>query len=428
MRLPKIASLKYRIALIVFSLEVALLAFILTQTLNFIEKHAYEEMQQRHEVAFQLVKSISQNSLSAGEYEDLQTFIDTISTNKEILNVTVVSDSGIVVAHSSLENIGQVYTGNIHPQSDKWLYDEIEELGKILVQFSNQSQMNYIAEAKQLGLTLAITGIIIITCVSLLFGIILTRRLKVLSTAVKNFKHDGKNIQIDVTGADEIAMLGDSFNFMKTEIDRYIVKLNRNRTELEERVMARTQDLLSVQDQLIQNNRELKILSTTDKLTGIFNRAFLEDSLTMEIARTLRDEQTFGVILIDIDHFKLVNDTYGHDEGDQVITLIAKTITKSIREVDIVGRWGGEEFLVICPETENVFVLEIAHRIHKAIAKCNSPISGSVTASLGIAMHLSGESQETTIKHADLALYNAKNSGRNNIKVYTHQSDIIASV
>lgn len=417
MRYPIFYSLKYRIALIVFVLELILLTSVLGVTLNYIETRASDDMLDRRTVFFNLVKGLTQDSLFAGEYEDLQTFIDKISRDKEIIDIIVVNDRGTVVANNDLEQVGTKISMDIQKGNPQWLYEEINGLGAIYVKFSERVLEEQLAAAQNLGFIIAMSGIGIIAMVSLLFGFLLTRRLQKLTVAINKFQHHNQKIDVEVSGRDEVAVLSNSFNFMSSEINSYIHRLRQEQEQLEARVLKRTQDLNEAKEELIKKNQELKLLSITDHLTGIYNRAHLEEILSRHIANNLTSHKPFGVILVDIDHFKRINDTFGHDVGDAIIKTVAHVINSSLRDDDVLGRWGGEEYLIICPEIDVKGLVEIAERIHKAIKNSRSPKISRITASLGVAHYNLGDNENTLLKRADLALYQAKNAGRDCIKI-----------
>lgn len=158
---------------------------------------------------------------------------------------------------------------------------------------------------------------------------------------------------------------------------------------------------------------ELRRLATTDNLTGIHNRMKLELLLTAEVLRSRRYNRPLSVILIDVDMFKSVNDTFGHLVGDTVLKDIARLLKENIRESDYVGRWGGEEFLVINPETATTGAFLLAEKLRKTIEAHSFQSVGVKTISLGIATLQEEEWEEDMLKRADGALYRAKNSGRN---------------
>ncbi len=156
-------------------------------------------------------------------------------------------------------------------------------------------------------------------------------------------------------------------------------------------------------------------LANTDALIQIANRRKLDEIIVREINRTTRYSQSLSVIMFDIDKFKQVNDTYGHDIGDSVLKEVARTVQGLLRTTDILGRWGGEEFLVVAPQTDSAQACRLAERLRQVIALCPFERVGSITASFGIAQYRSQESQEDWLKRADNALYTAKQGGRNQV-------------
>lgn len=167
--------------------------------------------------------------------------------------------------------------------------------------------------------------------------------------------------------------------------------------------------------ELKELNCKLELLSVTDKLTQLFNRLQLDRVLGQEIARSQRYQSSFSVILLDIDHFKSVNDTHGHDAGDTTLMRVAKILKATMRAMDTVGRWGGEEFLLVLPETSATAAVAVAEKLRAAIAEAPIPVVGHVTASFGVSGYELGDAQHTLLKRADNALYEAKRSGRNRV-------------
>jgi diguanylate cyclase (GGDEF)-like protein len=156
----------------------------------------------------------------------------------------------------------------------------------------------------------------------------------------------------------------------------------------------------------------------TDHLTGLPNRRRFERQLEREVARTLRYGHAFTLLMIDIDHFKLVNDTHGHDAGDQVINRLARILQEGTRGIDLAARIGGEEFAVILTETDLAGGMEVAERLRLAIKAIVVPNLGIVTASFGVAECPSGaENAKELLAKADSALYEAKRQGRDRVAV-----------
>lgn len=168
----------------------------------------------------------------------------------------------------------------------------------------------------------------------------------------------------------------------------------------------------------ITAKKELEKMAQIDKLTNIYNRRMLDDFLRIEVDIADRHKEDLSLIIIDIDYFKTVNDTFGHLMGDYILTQISKIILENIRNSDIFGRYGGEEFLIICRKTnkENAFTLAEKLRILIKDFKFNE--IGHKTISLGISDFQKGDTVETLLKKADSALYEAKNSGRDKSVIY----------
>ncbi len=177
--------------------------------------------------------------------------------------------------------------------------------------------------------------------------------------------------------------------------------------------------LLAANRQLACANQQLRRLAITDHLTGLYNHRFFQDRLSEELARAKRYQRPLGLIMADVDHFKLYNDTFGHPAGDHALIQIASLIAQNVRAVDVVVRYGGEEFAVILPEANLTATFHSAERIRAAVAAADfrqdeDPLLSSLTISLGgAAFPDSGLEASQLLKVADHALYAAKQAGRN---------------
>lgn len=168
----------------------------------------------------------------------------------------------------------------------------------------------------------------------------------------------------------------------------------------------------------ITAKKELEKLATIDKLTGIYNRRRIDEFLQIEMEVAKRHFQNLVLIIVDIDHFKIVNDAYGHQTGDMVLQEITKIISRNLRKSDVFGRWGGEEFVIICPQTDKNEALIIAEKIRVAVENHKFKTVGHKTICLGIANLEDNDNDKTIIERADKALYEAKNGGRNKTIIY----------
>ena len=164
------------------------------------------------------------------------------------------------------------------------------------------------------------------------------------------------------------------------------------------------------------NNQKLEYLANTDELTGLYNRSRIENNVNDEVERAERYKRVFSIILLDIDHFKSVNDDYGHHVGDVILSEFASVLKGGIRKVDAVGRWGGEEFLIILPETNIKEAENIAEQIRKKIENHIFTVIKHKTSSFGVSEYIQGDNSQSIINRADKALYKAKDSGRNTVQ------------
>ncbi len=206
---------------------------------------------------------------------------------------------------------------------------------------------------------------------------------------------------------------------MQSGADDYIVK-PVDLHELQVRLRAGRR-IIELQDELIATREELRIQATRDFLTGIWNRGVITEKLNEEINRAARANGSLGVIMCDIDHFKKVNDAHGHPVGDSVLIEIAQRMQATLRTYDALGRFGGEEFLIVVPDATTEGIVVLAERIRRAVEE--EPIetaSGLVSVTVSLGTVAGPMEQSTTLKglidEADRALYRAKDGGRNRVE------------
>jgi len=181
-------------------------------------------------------------------------------------------------------------------------------------------------------------------------------------------------------------------------------------------------ELKEVQNSLAEAHAELalktkmlEVSAITDRLTKIYNRVKLEEVFDYEMSRSNRGESTFSVMILDIDKFKNVNDEYGHLVGDKVLIEFAQILKEQIRTSDTLGRWGGEEFMIICPGTHETDAIKLAEKLRQIIDQYEFTTVGNKTASFGISFFKEGDTDDALVERADKALYQAKNNGRNQV-------------
>ena len=208
---------------------------------------------------------------------------------------------------------------------------------------------------------------------------------------------------------------------LKTVVETMVLasrEMERNSREMEEK-------LHSSQNQIKELNERLETVRTealTDQLTGIANRKHFDEALEKETAIADETGEEMCLCIGDIDHFKAFNDTYGHQTGDQVLRLVARTLDANVKGRDLAARYGGEEFAIILPQTNMRAAVTVADQIRKSvmgkelIKKSTGENLGTITLSLGVARYRTGESLTDLIQRADASLYAAKHAGRNQVK------------
>jgi len=154
-----------------------------------------------------------------------------------------------------------------------------------------------------------------------------------------------------------------------------------------------------------------------DGLTGIYNRNKLEETFHQELLRVQRYGHPLSIAILDIDHFKNFNDTYGHLIGDEVLIMLANGVNQKVRNTDVFARWGGEEFVIIFVETKLDDAFKSADNIRKHIETLEHTSAGKVTASFGVTQYRDGDTLESIFKRCDDALYVAKENGRNRVEI-----------
>jgi diguanylate cyclase (GGDEF)-like protein len=247
---------------------------------------------------------------------------------------------------------------------------------------------------------------VVITDISLpgMDGLELTDRIK------KNFEADVIVItgySADYSYEEAISKGASDFLFKPVRFAELLLRLKR---VLKERQLTRER---------VKMLEQLQTLATTDGLTKLFNSRHFYNQLAREVDRSNRYNPPLSLLLLDIDHFKRYNDTFGHLEGDKVLSRLAQIIKSCLRKLDTAYRYGGEEFTIILPETTGAEAELVAHRIKAAVEKeVFRPASGDplqVTVSIGVTQYCPSEELATFIKRADLAMYQSKQNGRNRV-------------
>lgn len=254
----------------------------------------------------------------------------------------------------------------------------------------------------RLSLLLALVEILVAFVLGYSVSRSFTQPLLSLTDAAKAFRKHQYATRIYVKGRDELAVLARTFNEMGAEIEGHT-------SNLEILVKERTREL---EEKIAQIER----LSITDTLTGIYNRAYFEKTLDQEIVRAKRNGQVFGVVFFDLDHFKDVNDKFGHIAGDRVLVNLAGLVGARIRESDTFARWGGEEFAIILPHTDAEGTKNLAENLRVAVMDNEIAGVGKRTSSFGCTMWVENDDIQSIMSRVDKGLYRAKQDGRNLVR------------
>ncbi len=250
------------------------------------------------------------------------------------------------------------------------------------------SWLDYVFQIRAIELlSISLFGVLISILISKFISLNMQKNFKVFNDFFYKAAHDLQKIDENLLKYQEFKELAKSVNYM---IDNYS-----------------------------EQKKRLEIEATTDPLTKIANRLKFDTVFSEYSELSKRYGDSLSLILFDVDNFKMINDTFGHKVGDNVLIALAKLVNKEVRKSDIFARWGGEEFVILAPQADLKQAMNLAEKLRETIENYNFPEIGKLTCSFGVAEYKKGYSLKDLVKEADDALYKAKRGGKNRVCIST---------
>lgn len=361
--------------------------------------------------------------LSQGQHEIIQRQLDQIAElparYPDVVSIVVSDEAGRIEAATDPLRFGDPWPGEV-PHEEMLQEDwgtkpprivvrmpiqSVVRAGSLEVVLAMREPWRAAREASRgIVLSLLVGMIAFMLTLSLLLQSLVVRPVRQLAKAAMAFKPGEPRLDLQLDGPREMRQLAGAFNDMAARLHEYT-------GDLENKVAARTQELRLALEALQGANHQLQELATTDGLTNVGNRRVFTDRLVLEMERARRSARPLSLVLFDLDHFKQLNDTRGHQEGDRALVRVAALLAEGRRAIDLVARFGGEEFTLLLPETEHGPAVALAERLREAIAQ-----QIGCTVSAGVATFpTQAQDGATLVSAADRAMYEAKRSGRNRV-------------
>lgn len=420
-------GIRQKVALVLVCVLTAALGASTWFTLRQHEAGIMEETRRHGE---DLTRIVSQNlaySVVGYDYHAIQLLLDEIARSHDIGYAQVVSEKGNTMAESGrppdADTSWTVFTRDIR-------FDD-KPVGRLTIGLDNREIIQRLHRQEAATLTReAATILFILLAEFLALSWLIVRPVSIISRALdQGVDASGQILQrIPLGSKDELGRLAAQFNELRerlneanarlqSEIDLADAKLSENHRRLQQQAA-----------ELQRMNSELQHLALTDPLTGLYNRRYFDQVVESDLALSLRHDEPNSVLVVDVDRFKRINDTYGHETGDRVLVEIGAILSGCLRRSDLACRMGGEEFVLFCRRANREESLAVGEKIRHAVEShpFRDPAGESipVTVSIGIATFPDGErilSVKDCFRHADLALYRSKADGRNRV---THFSQV----
>lgn len=393
-------------------------------TLREYQRNVLEETQRRGQDVASFVSQAVAFGVVGYDYHTIQMLLDKLVKSEDMVFARVINRKGNTMAEAGTEKFGNSGTSHFY---ESIMFDG-ELVGQVVLGFDNS---RLIAKLEKQRSDMVIREVLIIVLIALgeflALSYIIVRPLGVISRSLREGAGNGGAgpQPIPLASRDEFGLLAHQFNDIRAQLIAANERL-QSKVELADTKLKETNDqLMNQSEELRRMNEQLRRLSITDALTGLYNRRQFEELMNTEILLSMRHGDTNSLLAMDIDHFKRINDTYGHRAGDEVLRQIAEILVENVRRSDMVCRVGGEEFVVCLKRAPESAAINVAEKLRKAVEDGAFSIDGTripVTISVGIASIPGGGVQraEELFEQADKALYHSKQHGRNRVTHFSH--------
>ncbi len=392
-----------------------------------LEQEKRDAMQEIHQRGVDITRFVSKSlaySVVGYDYHTIQLLLNQITMSDIVAYAKVVSGKGNVMAESGSLDSGDSEKLLMFKQ-DITINDEV--VGVLTAAISTAGTLQRL-ETQKFHLMAREASIIFLIAMAefLALSVLIIRPVRVMSEALRNgMTDDGEKIaELPVMSNDEFGDLARQFNILSGRLNEANSRLRSKIESADEQLRATNSELLQKSKELQEMNKEFERLSITDALTELLNRRYFESMIEAKVSASGRYGTPCSLLLIDVDHFKKINDTYGHSAGDMVLKEIAHRLKAGVRASDTLCRVGGEEFIAFCDNAGRNDALAIAEKLRRTVTERKFDVGGvalDVSVSVGVAT-IPDEYGTVTAKDfhrcADIALYQSKGAGRNCITHY----------
>lgn len=423
--LPSLFSFGVRQKMILVVLSVLTIALATTGWMAFQqqEREIVRSTGQHEEDVARYVSTSLAFSVIGYDYQTIQFLLDELTKSEEIVYAKVMNSKGGMMAEagSVLAHVGS------RSVLERDIVFDNKKIGQLQIVIDNTRIINQLKEQK---LTLVMREAVIVLLIALgeffALSYIIVRPVSVIANALaKGVDEHGKITgDIPLNSSDEFGKLATLFNDMRSQLNEANVRLQSKIELADARLQENNERLRQQAIDMKSLNEELRRLSITDPLTGLHNRRHFDNMMETDLALSHRHGEISSIVIVDLDHFKNVNDIYGHKVGDRVLSHVANILKANLRKTDTICRIGGEEFVVICRRAGNEDAITVGEKLRRMV-EINPLQAGkqsiSLTISIGISSLPPNEKDiaaDEIFRKADAALYYSKEHGRNRVTHY----------